>query len=389
MSPRLYVAVNGAGSEGVLHDVSDDGLALDVVGPSLTDERVLLDFEMSETGEHFEGIGKIVWKNASETRVGLQFIDLPDTSRHKVRDWLEARKSSPELAQNILVQDRGESDLAETSVAPPPAPSRPEPSTKAASGVSAPSSSEATVSVPSVSTSKTLARPGSLTQPKKNTPIMSEAQTGSTTLTETYSRSARRLRSAISKHFGAKSILRTLPSWRDIPMWMLLFAVVIVATAVLVMAMRMRGRPTLPHTSTKLEVLFEKTPPDETANIAAAGPKLPASVVKLLSAPLSDANSGKMGRVTQKTSGEIPVTEVIPDYPTFALLTDLQGRVTLNAVIGADGNVRDVRIDGPSSMLDSAALAAVKKWQYAPHYENGKPVEAEAQIIVDFSIAAK
>ena len=59
VSPRLYVAMNGASSGGVLHDVSDDGLALDLVGPRLTEERVLLDFDMSETGEHFEATGKV------------------------------------------------------------------------------------------------------------------------------------------------------------------------------------------------------------------------------------------------------------------------------------------------------------------------------------------
>jgi hypothetical protein len=32
---------------------------LDLVGPRLTEERVLLDFDMSETGEHFEATGKV------------------------------------------------------------------------------------------------------------------------------------------------------------------------------------------------------------------------------------------------------------------------------------------------------------------------------------------
>jgi outer membrane biosynthesis protein TonB len=38
-------------------------------------------------------------------------------------------------------------------------------------------------------------------------------------------------------------------------------------------------------------------------------------------------------------------------------------------------------------MLDATVLEALKEWRYRPHYENGKPVEAKTQIVVEFSIS--
>ena len=135
------------------------------------------------------------------------------------------------------------------------------------------------------------------------------------------------------------------------------------------------GRRYFPHTGTNVAVKFERAqaPP---ANI----------IVKLFSGPQSDASGGKIGRASQRSSGELPVKEVIPEYPALALQRNVQGRVALSATITTDGSLRNVRIVGSPSILDAAALNAVKEWRYQAHNENGRPVEVETQIIVDFSI---
>jgi protein TonB len=102
-----------------------------------------------------------------------------------------------------------------------------------------------------------------------------------------------------------------------------------------------------------------------------------------------DTNVAKAGRVTQRSSGELPVVGTIPEYPTFALQTNVQGRVVLKAIIDTDGTLHNVRLLSPSSMLDSTVLDAVKKWRYQPHLSNGKPVEVETQITVEFSITTE
>jgi outer membrane biosynthesis protein TonB len=48
--------------------------------------------------------------------------------------------------------------------------------------------------------------------------------------------------------------------------------------------------------------------------------------------------------------------------------------------------VRASRIVSPPSLLDSTVQDAVRKWRYAPHFNNGEPVEGETQIILVFAM---
>jgi TonB family protein len=95
------------------------------------------------------------------------------------------------------------------------------------------------------------------------------------------------------------------------------------------------------------------------------------------------------GKVTRESSGEIPVSETIPEYPRFALRANMQGRVVLTAIIAKDGSLEDVRVLSSPSPLDGTVLEAVKTWRYQPHVENGKPVEAVTEVIVEFTITTK
>ena len=143
------------------------------------------------------------------------------------------------------------------------------------------------------------------------------------------------------------------------------------------------GRRYFPHTGTSIAVNFVRAQ----TQASASGPGSPASAAKVLSGSEADLGGGKIGKVSQKSSGELPVKEVIPEYPTLALQKNVQGRVALSAIITTDGSLRDVRVVGSPSILDNAALSAVKEWRYQGHYDNGRPVEVETQIFVDFSIS--
>jgi TonB family protein len=113
VTPRLYVSMNGSSAGGILYDLSVGGMSLDVVGPKPAGERVLLDFDLSETGEHFEGAGRIIWKSEGGNRVGIQFANLPEASHLKLRSWLAAKSISGSGSQNVVVQDRQEAMLME------------------------------------------------------------------------------------------------------------------------------------------------------------------------------------------------------------------------------------------------------------------------------------
>lgn len=76
--------------------------------------------------------------------------------------------------------------------------------------------------------------------------------------------------------------------------------------------------------------------------------------------------------------------KVDPIYPESAKQIRAQGMVVLDAVIGADGTVRDLRpVSGPD-VLEPAALDAVRWWKFEPYRINGRPVEVETTVAVEF-----
>lgn len=87
-------------------------------------------------------------------------------------------------------------------------------------------------------------------------------------------------------------------------------------------------------------------------------------------------------------SGPVDVVthSVQPGYPMLARQLKVQGSVILQAFIGRDGLIQDLRIvDGPP-ILANAALVAVKQWHFKPHYQGTEPVETQAKITVNFTI---
>jgi TonB family protein len=76
--------------------------------------------------------------------------------------------------------------------------------------------------------------------------------------------------------------------------------------------------------------------------------------------------------------------KIEPIYPEAARQANVQGIVVIDAVIGTDGTVVDVRaVSGPEE-ITSAALDAVKWWRFQPYLVNGQPVEVTTRLAVDF-----
>jgi len=77
-----------------------------------------------------------------------------------------------------------------------------------------------------------------------------------------------------------------------------------------------------------------------------------------------------------------------PQYPAEALAARLSGRVVLRATIAADGRVTSVSVDRSSgvTILDRAALDAVRQWKFEPARRLGMPVATEVTIPMRFRI---
>jgi protein TonB len=81
------------------------------------------------------------------------------------------------------------------------------------------------------------------------------------------------------------------------------------------------------------------------------------------------------------------VERVEPTYPPLAVRAQVQGVVILEAVVDRDGRVEDVRVLRSIPLLDSAAVAAVRKWRYSPLLLNGQPERFVLTVTVSFIIA--
>jgi TonB family protein len=88
----------------------------------------------------------------------------------------------------------------------------------------------------------------------------------------------------------------------------------------------------------------------------------------------------------EDTQEQVPLFRLMPDYPYNAAATGKTGTVVLNIKVDKEGFVRDPEVTaqvGPSSFVQ-AIKDALKKWRYAPKFENGKPVEAETEVSFRF-----
>jgi TonB family protein len=80
---------------------------------------------------------------------------------------------------------------------------------------------------------------------------------------------------------------------------------------------------------------------------------------------------------------------VEPIYPLLAQQENIQGAVVLQAQVGQDGNVEDLKVISGPPMLTAAALEAVKQWHFKAHQEDGKAAPRETRITVNFAISAQ
>ncbi|MGO8987021.1 MAG: TonB family protein [Terriglobales bacterium] len=91
-------------------------------------------------------------------------------------------------------------------------------------------------------------------------------------------------------------------------------------------------------------------------------------------------------KVAPETMAMRIVTKVDPVYPENARSAGTEGLVVLDAVIAPDGSVKSVRpVAGPSPLVQSAT-DAVRSWKFEPYLSNGKPIEVETSIAVEFRL---
>lgn len=80
---------------------------------------------------------------------------------------------------------------------------------------------------------------------------------------------------------------------------------------------------------------------------------------------------------------------VVPVYPVEARAKKLEGKVILSVVIGTNGSVKKLKVLSGDPLFVDSAIEAVRQWRYKPYKFEGKPVELETQITVQFKLDKK
>jgi len=103
-------------------------------------------------------------------------------------------------------------------------------------------------------------------------------------------------------------------------------------------------------------------------------------------ADVRTANAGDRVQLSRQTAQSLSVS-VPPNYPLLARQMKVQGAVSLQALISRDGTIQELQVLSGPGILATAAREAVKQWHFKPYLQNGRPVETQAKIIVNFTIS--
>jgi protein TonB len=103
--------------------------------------------------------------------------------------------------------------------------------------------------------------------------------------------------------------------------------------------------------------------------------------------PPAKSQHPKRIRVSGREESPRLIFHPTPEYPPLWDGQVIKGLVRLDAVIGADGKVQELKAISGSPLLIKAAMGAVKNWRYQPTLVNGEAVEVATEIDINFTIA--
>jgi TonB family protein len=147
------------------------------------------------------------------------------------------------------------------------------------------------------------------------------------------------------------------------------------------------GKPVKVSTKMPFDFAFKNratdatAPPDSSANASASPAAAAGASGEGTSGERSDGNPPQRLPVSSGVAEGLKLHDVKPTYP---LGTHIQGVVILQATIGKDGLVHNLKAISGHPILIGAAMDAVRQWRYRAYLLKGEPVEVETTVIVRF-----
>lgn len=107
-------------------------------------------------------------------------------------------------------------------------------------------------------------------------------------------------------------------------------------------------------------------------------------------APTKAAAAAPVEVPRYKVGGQVQLGRLLhkgePQYPAIAKAAHITGNVELECVVGTDGHVTEVKVNGGNPLLVRAAVEAAWQWVYAPSRLNGVPIEIVTILTFSFKL---
>ena len=441
-----YVALD-EGNGGIILNISEGGMSVHAFVGMVDDLLSNMRLQLSESRDWVEAPARIAWRSESKKVAGLQFVDLPDHTRKQIRELL-SRENTPSIAHKPITTIRRKLDEAEPEQSflstvrraqelPKPGTYTEFPSERPTSVASASDSSAPSGSAPKSETlvfGRTLAYPQNL----KHEPVRSArekaARSGRTKgnriaiaagavflATASLAVGWETGRGALGKAIDGVShvswsaafvsqkppqipagLIPTAPEIERVATEQPVRPAIAALPPKPVETPARRGTPPTPPTPVRKppETNYSWTPsspvhtrPTEVST-EDAGDSPPSATIptapemSFLSPGAADihplappAHSAALNRSTL-------IHRVDPAYPAFAMQNKIEGSVEMKVTVGQDGAVRRIEpVSGQKVLLD-AAMDAVRQWRYTPTVLDGKPIQTEVDITLQFQLPA-
>jgi TonB family protein len=133
------------------------------------------------------------------------------------------------------------------------------------------------------------------------------------------------------------------------------------------------------------KVVFRMGPSEKEIPPKAAPGVVASAAIQQAAAREDDGSAASAPTPTPSANGYL-LKRVEPHYPEAARQQHIQGPVVLNVLVGPTGVVREASVISGDPLLAQAATDAVRQWRFNPHQLNGKAVEFETRITVNFAL---
>jgi TonB family protein len=133
------------------------------------------------------------------------------------------------------------------------------------------------------------------------------------------------------------------------------------------------------------KVVFQMGPTEKETSVE-ADPGVAASAAVQHAAVREDEGATASASNSLPSANGYLLERVEPRYPEAARQQHIQGPVVLNVLVRPSGRVGETSVISGDPLLAKAATDAVRQWRFNPHQLDGKAVEFETRITVNFAL---